>query len=189
MPINTTPRPLKFAKLTQVMRIKGVPVYVHWSVLLIVAIILLNALRRPLLALFGLASYLGVLLIHEYGHVVAARRKLCEVISIEIYPVFGVTEFQTPWSRFDHCVIAWGGVIAQLIVALPLVAFVAVFGYTRFEPLNAALAILGFFSLGVAIFNLLPLHRLDGSIAWGFFPAFLQRLRTRRQQRQTWRHR
>ena len=54
-----------------------------------------------------------------------------------------------------------------MIVALPLVAWVAIFGYTRFEPVNVMLALLGFFSLGVAAFNLLPFAPLDGITAWG----------------------
>jgi hypothetical protein len=61
-----------------------------------------------------------------------------------------------PWSKFDHCVIAWGGVLAQAVVAAPIVVGVTLFGYTRFEAVHAVLAILGFFSVGVAIFNLLP---------------------------------
>jgi Zn-dependent protease len=75
-----------------------------------------------------------------------------------------------PWSKLDHCIIAWGGVIAQAVVALPIVVAVSLFGYSRFEPINAVVAILGFFSLGVALFNLLPIRPLDGSIAWGIIP-------------------
>jgi hypothetical protein len=97
------------------------------------------------------------------------------VFSIELYPIYGITRFETPWSRFDHCVIAWGGVLAQAIVALPLVAWVAVFGYTRFEPANVVLALLGFFSLGVAAFNLLFFAPLDGIPAWGLIPALIER--------------
>ena len=42
-------------------------------------------------------------------------------------------------------VIAWGGVVAQAIVAVPLLAWVETFGYTRFQAVNAILAILGSF--------------------------------------------
>jgi Zn-dependent protease len=105
----------------------------------------------------------------------------CKVFSVEIYPIFGLTKFEMPWSRFDHCVIAWGGVIAQAIVAVPIVVYVSVFGYTRFEPANAVLALLGFFSLGVAVFNLLPIRRLDGSTAWGIVPEAIKRFRMRRR--------
>jgi len=95
---------------------------------------------------------------------VAAHRKGCWVTSIELYPIWGITRFSEPYSRYDHYVIAWGGILAQAIVAIPLVAWVEIFGFTPFAPLNAALAILGFFSISMAAFNLLPIRPLDGSL-------------------------
>ena len=94
----------------------------------------------------GLAAYWGVLLIHETGHLIAAQRLGCPVYSIELDPIFGITRFGTSGSRLDLCKIAWAGVLAQTAVAAPLVAWVALFGYTRFEALNMLFAILGFFS-------------------------------------------
>jgi Zn-dependent protease len=109
-------------------------------------------------------------LFHEAGHLLAAQRKGCEVLSIELYPVFGVTRFSTPWSRLDHCVIAWGRVLAQALVLVPLILWVVLFGYTRAESVNRIFAILGFFSFGVAVFNLVPVRPIDGATAWQLFP-------------------
>ena len=175
--------PIRIDKLTEVLRIKGVPVFVHWSVFLIAALILLNVLHHPMTSLLGLAAYMAVLLVHEAGHMIAAQRLHSEVISIQIYPIFGITKFEMPWSRFDHCVIAWGGVIAQAVIAIPIVAWVARFGYTSFEPINAVLALLGFFSVGVAVFNLLPIPPLDGATAWSIVPEFIGRLRNRQNRK------
>ena len=173
------PLPIQVKKLTEIMRIQGTPVYVHWSVLVIVLLILAGVIRRPVESLLAMTAYLSVLLIHETGHLVAARRMHCFVDEIRLYPIFGITKFQAPWSKFDHCVIAWGGVIAQTVVAAPIIGFVSIFGYSRFEPINAIFAILGFFSLGVALFNLLPVRPLDGSIAWAIVPESFKRLRHR----------
>lgn len=182
------PVPIKIERLTEVLRINGVPVLVHWSVWVIVALILFNVIRNPLGSILALLAYLGMFLIHETGHLVAAEKMHCEVFWIRIYPICGITSFEIPWSKFDHCVIAWGGVIAQGIVFTPIVVAVALFGYTRFEPVNAVLAILGFFSLGTALFNLLPLRPLDGSIAWAIIPEAFKRLRDRRDRhRPSWR--
>jgi Zn-dependent protease len=175
------PTPIKLEPLTLVVQIDHVDVYVHWTVFAVAALILANAVQRPLLAIVGLVCYMGVLFIHEWGHVIAAHRRGSKVLSVKLYPIFGLTYFETPWTRFDHCVIAWGGVLAQLVVALPLVAWVAVFGYTRFEAINAVLAILGFISLAIALFNLLPFSPLDGATAWGIIPAAIQRVRLSRQ--------
>ncbi len=175
------PTPIEMKKLTRVMKIRGTDVFVHWSVFLIAAIMLAGVLRRPIVTLVALTAYLGVLLIHESGHLIAAQWKHCNVVSIELYPVFGVTYFQTPRSRFDHCVIAWGGVIAQTLVALPVLIWIATLGYTRFEPVNAVLALLGPFSLGVAVVNLLPVGCLDGAVAWGIIPELVRRVSGRNQ--------
>lgn len=169
--------PIRIDKLTLLMRIRGVDTYVHWTVFLVAAIILAGVLHHPILSLVGLVSYLSVILIHEIGHLIAAQHLHCTVYSIKLYPVFGITNFQAPWSRLDHCVIAWSGVIAQAIVAIPLVLMVAVFGYTRFEPINAIFAILGYLSLGVTVVNLLPIPPLDGAVAWGLLSALRQRRR------------
>jgi len=182
------PFPIRIDKLTEILRVRGVPVYVHWTVLLISVLILINVIRHPLTSLFGLAAYIGVLLIHEAGHLVAAQRMHCDVERIRLYPIFGVTEFQMPWSRFDHCVIAWAGVIAQAVVAIPIVVLVSLFGYTRFEPVNAILALLGFFSIGVALFNLLPIPPLDGATAWAIVPEVFRKVRNQQSRKPMSRH-
>jgi hypothetical protein len=81
---------LNLKKLIEIMQIRGVKVFVHWSVLLIGAIILLGAVEDAPLAFTVLGSYYGVILLHECGHVVAAQRKGCAVRSIELYPVWGL---------------------------------------------------------------------------------------------------
>jgi Zn-dependent protease len=169
--------PIRIEKLTRVVQIRGVDTYVHWSVFVIAALMLANVRSRPWLTLIGLVSYLSVLLIHEIGHLIAAQRLGCRVNSIKLYPVFGITNFEIPWTRLDHCVIAWGGVMAQAMVAIPLVLWVSLFGYTRIQSVNAIFAILGYFSLGVALFNLLPIPPLDGATAWGLLPALRARKR------------
>jgi hypothetical protein len=88
-----------------------------------------------------------------------------------VVPVWGITRFSEPSCYFDRCVIAWGGVVAQAIVAVTLLIWAETSGYTRFQSLNTNLAILGFFSWSVAVFHLLPIRPLDEAIAWGLGPA------------------
>ncbi len=132
------PNPIRVDKLTEIMRIRGVSVYVHWTVFLVAAAMIAGAVEGPVLTLAASISCMGVMLIHECGHMVAAQRLGCRVSSIELYPIFGVTHFETPWSRFDHCVIAWGGVIAQAIVAFPVIIWITVSCF-RLSPWMAQL--------------------------------------------------
>ena len=105
------------------MQIRGVRVFVHWSVLLFGTIFLLGAVEDAPLALTVLGSYYGVILLHECGHMVAAQRKGCAVWLIELYLIWGITRFGEPHSRYDHGIIAWGGVVAQALVAVPLLVW------------------------------------------------------------------
>jgi Zn-dependent protease len=163
--------------MTLVVKLRGVDVYVHWTVLVVGILMIYAASRQPGVALAAGLSWLALMLLHESGHMVAAQRKHCQVLSIELYPIFGLCRFEIPWSRYDHCVIAWGGVIAQLLVAIPLMAGVELFGYSRFNPVNVALFIFGQYSLVVAVFNLLPVRGLDGAMAWRIIPEAIKRLR------------
>jgi Zn-dependent protease len=171
------PRIIKFDTMTLVVKLRGVDVYVHWTVLVVGILMIYATIRQPWVTLAAGLSWLALMLLHESGHMVAAQRKHCQVLSIELYPIFGLCRFEIPWSRYDHCVIAWGGVIAQLLVAIPLMAGVELFGYSRFNPVNVALFIFGQYSLVVAVFNLLPVRGLDGAMAWRIIPEAIKRLR------------
>lgn len=173
---------MRLKKLTEVMQIKGVRVYAHWSVLLIGALILLGAIERPAETLAAWTAYFGVLLIHECGHMLAAQWKGYEVSAIELYPIHGLVRYQQPWSRYDDAVIAWGGVAAQAAIGVPLVVCVAIFGFTRFDVVNVVVGILGYFSLLVAVLNLIPLRPLDGAKAWHLIPELIKRARIREEK-------
>jgi Zn-dependent protease len=175
--------PIRFDRLTRVFRFQGVDVFVHWTVFLIAAVMVYAARRNPWVTLTAGASWLGLLLLHECGHMIAARRVHTPVISIELYPISAYCRFEVPWSRFDYCVIAWGGVIAQLAVAVPIMLWVSAFGYTRFEPVNAGLVVLGDYSLVIVVLNLLPVKSLDGSIAWRIVPEFIKRMKSRNNKK------
>jgi Zn-dependent protease len=170
---------MKFRKLTEIMQIKGVRVYAHWSVLLVGTLILFGAFERPAETLAAWTAYFSVILIHECGHMLAAHRKGYQVLAIELYPIHGCTRFQKPWSRYDHALIAWGGVAAQAAVAVPLVTLVAIFGFTRYDAVNVAIGILGYYSLALAVFNLIPVPALDGANAWYLIPELIKRARNR----------
>src|SRR5260221_2501073 len=138
---------MKLQRLTEIMKINGVPVYAHWSLLLIGAFILLGAIERPQETLAAWAAYFGVILIHECGHMLAAQRKGYQVHAIELYPILGFVRFQEPWSRYDHALIAWGGVAAQAVVAGSLVIFVNVLRFTRIHTLKVASMLPWFYHL------------------------------------------
>lgn len=152
-------------------KLDGVPLYLHWSTIVLPTAALFLAPTRLPLTVVVLLAYFAVLLLHEWGHVLAARRRRCAAHSIELYPILGITRYSMPWSRLDDAFIAWGGVLAQLVVALPLVLATSRHGFEGPELVNAAVAILGHLSLIIAAFNLVPLEPLDGARAWRVLPV------------------
>ncbi|HKO59011.1 MAG TPA: hypothetical protein VJ276_24305 [Thermoanaerobaculia bacterium] len=151
-----------------------VPVLVHWSVPALCLFLVGVWVDQWLMATVAVASYLTMLLTHEVGHQLVAERRGCRILAIEIYPLHGRCVFE-PWVRDDEAFVAWGGALAQFAVALPLAAYVILAGYTRFEPVNAILAILGFISPIIAALNLLPIAPLDGRRAWAAIPLLFSR--------------
>jgi len=73
--------------------------------------------------------------------------------------------------------VAWGGVLAQLAVAVPLVLWSVVFGFTAIGVVNAIIAMFGYLSLLWVALNLMPVARLDGAIAWQIVPYLWRRRR------------
>jgi len=73
---------MKLRKLTEIMQVRGVSVYAHWSVLLIGTLVLFGAVERPAETLVAWTSYFSVILIHECGHMIAAHRKGYAVLAI-----------------------------------------------------------------------------------------------------------
>lgn len=154
----------------------GVPILVHWSVPALCLFLLGIWVDAFPAALAGIASYVAMLFTHEWGHYWMARRRGCRVFAIEIYPLHARCVYE-PYVRFDEAVVAWGGLLAQVVVALPFAGYVLAFGYTRFEPLNAVLAILGFLGPFIAVLNMIPVAPLDGHRAWSVIPGLLSRRR------------
>jgi hypothetical protein len=65
--------PRKWLQLRRV-RILGARVHVHWSAFAVVLLLLLVSVRSPIYAAIAIASYLGMIFLHETGRAWVARR-------------------------------------------------------------------------------------------------------------------
>jgi Zn-dependent protease len=170
-------------------RIDRIPVHIHWTLLVLSGLIVISSLGSVAYAVgavVALLAYFASMLLHEWGHVVIARRQMCAVYGIELYPLVGITRFQSPPTRFAHSLIAWGGPLFQAAVGLPMVAWIKLVGYTPIEVLNAFMAVFGFLSVVMIVVNLVPIPPLDGATAWSIVPLLLARGRSGRQRVRGW---
>jgi Zn-dependent protease len=131
---------------------------------------------------FPLLSLVGLILLHEVGHATVARHLGYATRSIRLGLIHGKCEFDAPPNRWDETLIAWGGVTAQLMIAVPLCLFDAFWRYSLgfFAPV---ILVLGYWSLVVAVFNLIPTRGLDGWTAWQIIPLLRIRRNARRAAR------
>lgn len=162
------------------LRILGASVYAHWSVLVVVALLSAVSLSSPVHAAVAIASYLAIIVIHEFGHAFAARRLGYEVRAIRIAFLHGTCEMQAQESEGDEILIAWGGVTAQLVVAVPVLAVARMLDDRDFGYLAPAIVFLGYVNFLVALINLAPGAGLDGSTAWRVFPVLYRRWKAKR---------
>lgn len=102
------------------LNIFGAPVLIHWSAILVFAIFLILSISNFILGLVSIFSYFGLILLHESGHAYFAKKLGYDVYSIYLGFVHGLCEYEEPYNQKDESIVAWGGVIAQLIVAIPL---------------------------------------------------------------------
>jgi Zn-dependent protease len=160
-----------------VTRVRGVPLFVHWSVPAIALFIVGAGIRIFATAVAVVLSFIAMLLIHELGHQLVARAKGCHVLAIELYPLHGLCRFSAPFDAFDDALIAWGGVLAQFAVAIPFAIYATWFGFTSMAPVAVIIAILGAFSPAIALLNLIPVKPLDGAKAWTLVPILWRRAR------------
>ncbi len=154
---------------------RGVPVLAHWSTLAF-AVASVTAGRR------SVGGTLGVwllILAHEYGHAWMCRRFRVRVCEIRVLPFAGECVHEATSSMRARVAIAWGGVLAQLVLFVAALVLVG-FNPFRIGPTNLLGVFLGP-NLGMIVLNLLPIPPLDGYTAWRL--AYLVRDRTPRFDR------
>jgi Zn-dependent protease/predicted transcriptional regulator len=159
-------------------RVAGVPLRVHWSVVIIMALIAWGLTSsvfpqsypgRPEWAyvVTGVAAavvFLLALLAHEAAHAVVARRDGVQVQSITLWLFGGVAqldgEADDPGAELR---IAGAGPLVSLLLGLAFLALAAVLAAAGVQGLLVgALSWLAWINLLLAVFNVLPGAPLDG---------------------------
>jgi Zn-dependent protease len=167
------------------LNILGGPVHVHWSALVVMGFLFVVSIKSPLYAVVTVCSYFGTILLHEAGHAYFAWRMGYRIRNIQLGLIHGTCTFDAPYELREECIIAWGGVAAQLVVAIPLIVISLTTPLNQLPLTGPIIAFLGYISVIIALFNLMPIMNLDGVKAWQFIPLQLKYMRNKAAAKKT----
>ncbi len=163
----------------QVASFRGIPIRAHWTMPILC--LLWSGLR------FAPGAWIGavfVVLLHELGHAYLARRYRLQVMEVMLHGLGGHCAYVGEPTDWQRSIVASGGVLAQAIlfaIAFPvfLVLSYTVGGQQPPEFVWDLLYAWTWSNFGIAVFNLLPIGRLDGTEIWKLPGLWLARRRRR----------
>lgn len=154
-------------------RFAGVDVFVHWTFLLLLAWIFFgqigagNDTAAALLAVGFILALFGCVVLHEFGHALAARRYGIHTRDITLLPIGGVARLERmPEDPRHELWVALAGPLVNVVISAALAAYLLIDGSAQSI---AQRAVAGEFvprlltvNLFLAFFNLLPAFPMDG---------------------------
>lgn len=151
-------------------RVEGIDLYVHWSFLLVPALILFSNLGRGVpfaaLAVGTALAVFGCVLLHELGHALAGRLFDIGTRDITLYPIGGVARLERmPESPFAELVIALAGPAVNVVIATGLFVGLQLsgarwLGSTAFTVMFLVQLLIA--NVVLVLFNMLPAFPMDG---------------------------
>ena len=161
----------------------GAPVFLHWSVLVVMGGCLAMAVSDPIVAIVAAASYFSVILIHESGHAFVASRLGYEVDSIRLSVIHGECIYDASYETSrEAALIAWGGPLAQFAAAALVWSLSLIPVVNESDLFGPPLVFLGYVAPLVALANLAPGSEMDGVRAWPLVPMLWRDLRGRKKR-------
>jgi len=111
-------------------------------------------------------GFVLLLLVHELGHAFLVRQLGYQVLSIDFAALGGVCRWSGSAASWERSWIAWGGVLAQLLLWFVTQLTVWLVGEPQSLALFQLVSILLGINLWLVVINLLPIPPLDGASAW-----------------------
>jgi len=147
----------------------GASLFIHWSFIPI-SLLMTIPFAADLVLSTLCAILLGLLiLLHEFGHAIFAKKLGYQPTEIVLKGLHGYCIYEYLHnSNFaeDEAKIAWGGVFVQFLIAIPLIVTVSFTNLFDNKFMGPIVVVFGYYSIFIAIVNLLPLAPLDGAKAW-----------------------
>lgn len=156
-------------------RVLGIDVYVHFTFLLMLAwVLIIHYLLRQNWGdafdeLIFVAIVFGIVLLHEFGHALAARRYGIGTKDITLLPIGGVARLERmPDDPKQELVVALAGPAVNVILAAGIYVWLSMFSAQpsligHFAEFNDSLLVRLFHvNVWLVLFNMLPAFPMDG---------------------------
>lgn len=154
-------------------RFFNIPLKIHWSFILLLAYVLFNVIANNSLVFLGYVGFLFFcVVLHEYGHAIAAKMYGVKTKDIILSPIGGVARLETlPEKPLQELIIAFAGPLVNLILAIALLITLYL---TNFEwiwvekpgiyeaDIHDYLIVGLYINLLLFGFNLIPAFPMDG---------------------------
>src|ERR1044071_9790845 len=154
----------------KVARVAGTEIRIHFTFLLFLAWIGIGYYQAggaaaAIQGILFIVLLFGCVLLHEFGHVLAARVYGIRTPDITLLPIGGVARLQRmPDEPWQELVIALAGPLVNVVIALTLFVFVGWRGFSIEGAASGADLLVQLLAINVilVLFNLLPAFPMDG---------------------------
>ena len=150
-------------------RVAGIQVYVHWSWFIVAWIEISTRGRAYSSPIWNVAEYLGlfgIVLLHEFGHILACRQVGGKADEIVLWPLGGIAMGRPPpRPGAELWTIAAGPLVNVILFPVLMLATLALGaggGGATVPDVERLLFMLWLINKWLLIFNLLPIYPLDG---------------------------
>lgn len=158
----------------RIARIMGIDVFLHFTFLILVAWVGVSTYlyhRDVNEAIYGIAfilSVFGIVVLHEFGHAIAASWFGIKTRDITLYPIGGVARLERmPEEPFKEFVVAIAGPMVNVILAIAIYFMLpGIPDPTMISKVEDAgsrmLEQLFLVNVGLVVFNMIPAFPMDG---------------------------
>ena len=147
-------------------RVAGIPIFVHWTFLILIAWLMIDQFARGhsvVQALAGVGFVLalfGCVVLHELGHALTARRFGIPTLDITLLPIGGLARLQKiPEQPAQELVVALAGPLVNVVIVAALLAAGVHYPTHPTAPFWDKIL---WVNTGLAVFNLVPAFPMDG---------------------------
>jgi len=162
-------------------RVAGIPIEIHWTFWLLLMFVFVGDFSEngdtnaAFSGVFTVVAIFTCVVLHEFGHALAALRFGVKTRDITLYPIGGVARLERiPENPVQELVIAIAGPLVNIVIVAILLAMGTVLPEHIEDPSalvkSSILSRLLLVNTSLVIFNLLPAFPMDGG---RIFRAFL----------------